>query len=155
MYASNVWTKCAVCVSTHEWKTSVESAWQTRETNTGMQPTWVTNITLYSESTHNDLSGLLRRPFTSVLNIWIVSFINFVVNVIPLFCAVYFPHFICPNFTFALNPLTHPLIKRIIILTYKKMIIIYVLWLCIFFKMIKLSTTNNLKLKSINGHEIL
>ena len=48
------------------------------------------------------------------------SFIHFVVNVIPLFCAVYFPHFICPNYTFALNPLTHPLIKRIIILLIHK-----------------------------------
>ena len=60
----------AQCVLAHmNEKTSVESAWQTRETNTGMQPTWVTNITLYSESTHNDLSGLLRRPFASVLNV--------------------------------------------------------------------------------------
>ena len=37
--------------------------------NRGMQPTWVTNITLYSESTHNNLSGLFRRPFASVLNV--------------------------------------------------------------------------------------
>ena len=50
-------------------KTSVDSAWQTREINRGMQPTWVTNITLYSESTHNDLSGLFRRPFASIPNV--------------------------------------------------------------------------------------
>ena len=63
------------------------------------------------------------------------SFIHFVVNVIPLFCAVYFPHFICPNYTFALNPLTHPLIKRIIILLiHEKMMMKYALWLYISFQ---------------------